>query len=132
MECLMQEHLERLDSITYEIRGIRDFEPDYMNLMVAHREVVFFQIQLVKNREVEQFREVLDRFNLRIAGAVIPIWSDYLESSIEVADKLWAFTRDAIYCRATRESFTLKWLMELMGEAKLVAASTGPQMLAFS
>lgn len=132
VDCLMQEHLSRLDAITYQIRAIRDFDPDYMNLMVAHREVVFFQIQLVKNREVAQFQEVLEHFNLRIAGAVIPVWSDYLESSVEVADKLWALTRDAIYCRASQESFGFEWLRELMEEARLVAGYQPSRSLAYS
>ncbi|GAB3226605.1 TetR/AcrR family transcriptional regulator [Algoriphagus aestuariicola] len=129
IDALMSEHLSRLDSLTYQIREASDFQPDFF---LDHKEVFFFQIQLVKNREVELFDEVLNHFNTRIAAAIIPIWSDYLESSIEVADKLWGLTRDAIFCRARQESFTQDWLLGLMAEAKLVAGYHQPQLLAYS
>ncbi|HSF55556.1 MAG TPA: TetR/AcrR family transcriptional regulator [Algoriphagus sp.] len=122
IDSLMQEHLNRLISLTYQIMEIRQFEPEYFNLMIEHREVFFFQLQLVKNRETELFKTTLNQFNNRISAAVIPVWSDYLESSIEVAEKLWGFTRDAIYCRATKDNFGYHWLADLVSEAKLIAS----------
>ncbi len=131
IDCLMGEHLGRLNSLTYQIREIRNFEPEYFDFLIGHKEVFFFQVQLVKNRETELFRDTLDHFNARIAAAVIPVWSDYLESSIEVADKLWALTRDAVFCRATQDSFTQRWLADLMSEAKAIAGYQNSQSLAY-
>lgn len=122
LECLMNEHLDRLNSLAFQIREIRQFEPEYINLTIEHREVFLFQIQLVKNREMTLFQNTLSRFNSRISAAVIPVWSDYLEVSIAIAEKLWGMTRDALYCRASRENFTYHWLLDLVNEAKLIAS----------
>ena len=131
MECLMNEHLVRLNALTYRIREIRKFDPEYFAFLVEHKEVFFFQVQLVKNREIELFNSILNRFNARIAGAVIPIWSDYLESTIEVADKLWGLFRDAMYCRSTRDNFTCDWLADLMSEAKLIVSNQNSSAMAY-
>ena len=131
IDCLMKAHLGRLNSLTHQIREIQNFEPDYFNLLIKNKETFFFQVQLVKNREIELFNDTLSQFNARIAVAVIPVWSDYLESSIEVGDKLWALTRDAVYCRATHENFTYSWLLDLMSEAKLIASYQNSQSLAY-
>ncbi|OOG74832.1 TetR/AcrR family transcriptional regulator [Algoriphagus sp. A40] len=131
LECLMNEHLDRLNSLAFQIRGIKQFEPDYLNLSIDHLEVFFFQIQLVKNRETTLFQNTLSRFNSRISAAVIPVWSDYLEVSIEVAEKLWGLTRDALYCRASKENFTYNWLLDLVNEAKLIGSYQNSPTLAY-
>jgi AcrR family transcriptional regulator len=131
VDCLMKAHLGRLDALIPQIREIRNFEPEYFDLLIKNKETLFFQVQLVKNREIELFNDTLSQFNARIAVAVIPVWSDYLESAIDVGGKLWALTRDAIYCRATQENFTHSWLLDLMSEAKVIASYQNSQSLAY-
>ncbi|GAA0879603.1 hypothetical protein GCM10009119_25710 [Algoriphagus jejuensis] len=131
VECLMNEHRGRLDSLTQQIREIRNFNPEYFEFLIEHKESFFFQIQLAKNRETELFHETLNYFNSRIAAAAIPCWSDYLESSIEVAEKLWGLTRDAMVCRVTSEQFTYSWLADLASEAKMIACQQRPRSLAY-
>lgn len=120
LECLMKEHVGRLNSITSQIREVRHFDPEYFELLIKYKEEFFFQIQLMKNRETELFNTVLNIFNTRISAAVIPVWSDYLDTSVEVADKLWGMTRDTLYCRATGANFSFVWLRELASEARQI------------
>src|SRR5690606_3593500 len=130
LESLMDEHLRRLNSMTLQIRQIRHFDPEYLEFLIQHKEAFFFQIQLMKNRETGLFSSVLDIFNQRICAAVIPVWSDYLDASIEVADKLWGMTRDSMYCRATAANFNFSWLRELAGEARLIVNFQDSQAMA--
>lgn len=121
LDGLMQEHLDRLNSLTFQIREVRQFEPEYLNLLTEHREVLFFQIQLVKNRETELFNRTLSQFNSRITTAILPVWSDYVEASMEISEKLWGMTRDSMYCRATQDNFDYDWFVDLVSNAKLIA-----------
>ena len=130
LECLMKDHLRRLNEMTRKIREIQNFDPEYFNFMISHKEEIFVQIQLMKNREIELYQGVLNLFDSRISAAVIPVWSDYLDSSIEVANKLWGMSRDTLYCRATRENFSFSWLNEMAGEARQIAGFHHSQAMA--
>jgi AcrR family transcriptional regulator len=130
LESLMEEHLGRLNSMTNQIRQIRHFDPEYLEFLIEYKEVFFFQIQLMKNRETELFNTVLNIFNRQICAAVIPVWSDYLNTPIDVADKLWGMTRDSLYCRATATNFNFTWLRQLASEARLIVNFQNSQAMA--
>ena len=130
VDCLMSEHLGRLNSITRQIREIQYFDPEYIHLLIEHREAFLFQIQLLRNREVGLFENISDQFSAKISAAVIPVWSDYLDASIEVANRLWSMTREAISSRATKDSFTFGWLLDVVSEAKLIASCQSSQTVA--
>lgn len=130
MECLMKEHLRRLNSMTIRIREIRLFDPEYVDFLLEHREEFFFQVQLTKNREEESFNSILEVFNQRISAAVLPVWSDYVEAPIELADRLWGMTRDALYCRATASNFNFGWLRGQVNEARQLVHVQNPQAIA--
>ena len=126
----MSEHIARLNFITRQIREIQYFDPEYIHLLIEHREAFLFQIQLLRNREVGLFENISDQFSARISAAVIPVWSDYLDVSVEVADRLWSMTREAISSRATKDSFTFGWLLDVVSEAKLIASCQSSQTVA--
>lgn len=120
LECLMKEHGARMNYLTDQIRSIRFFDPEYLHLLIEHKETFFFQVQLVRNQETELYNTTRNVFNSRISAAVLPVWSDYLDAPVELADKLWGMTRDTLYCRATVNNFGFDWLREFIREAKYI------------
>lgn len=117
-ETMMKEHLERADQIADSIRRIGTFDPDFYQIMMDHKEPVLFQMQLVKNRETELYASTFQQFNSKIVGAVIPVWSDYLQVPCDVASSIWTITRDSFYARITEENFHSRFIQDLVKEVK--------------
>lgn len=118
IELLMKEHLGRLDLLSYQIRRIKHFDPEYLDFLMANRETVLFQMQLVRNRENPLFGNTMEQFSARVTSAVLPVWSNYLGTSVTVSGKLWGIIRDTFYSRVTSDSFNFEWMSELSKEVK--------------
>lgn len=117
-ELLMKEHLGRLDLLSFQIRKIKQFDPEYLHFLMANREAVLFQMQLVRNRENPLFATTLEQFSLRITSAVLPVWSNYLGTNVAVSGKLWGIIRDTFYSRVTPDNFNFEWMYKLSNEVK--------------
>lgn len=117
-ELLMKEHLGRLDLLSFQIRGIKNFDPEYIQLLMANREIVLFQMQLVRNRENPLFGNTMEQFSVRVTSAVLPVWSNYLGTSPAISGKLWGIIRDTFYSRVTSDNFNFDWISELSREVK--------------
>lgn len=118
IELLMKEHLGRLDMLSYQIRRIKHFDPEYLDFLMANRETVLFQMQLVRNRENTLFAFTLEQFSKRITAAVLPVWSNYLGTTVTISGKLWGIIRDTFYSRVTAENFNFDWMSELSNEVR--------------
>ncbi|OOG76545.1 TetR/AcrR family transcriptional regulator [Algoriphagus sp. A40] len=117
-ELLMKEHLGRLDLLSYQIRRIKDFDPEYIQFLMENRETVLFQIQLVRHRENPLFAKTMNQFSERATAAVLPVWSSYLGTSVTISGKLWGIIRDTFYSRVTPDNFNFEWMSELSREVK--------------
>lgn len=117
-ELLMKEHLGRLDLLSFQIRRIKSFDPEYIQFLMENRETVLFQMQLVRNRENPLFGITMEQFSARVTSAVLPVWSNYLGTSVTVSGKLWGIIRDTFYSRVTPDNFNFEWMSELSKEVK--------------
>lgn len=118
LELLMKEHLGRLDLLSYQIRQIKQFDPEYLDFLMRNRDTVLFQMQLVRNRENPLFGRTLEQFSVRITAAILPIWSSYLGTTVTVSGKLWGIIRDTFYSRVTPDNFNFEWMSELSMEVR--------------
>ncbi|RIW12595.1 TetR/AcrR family transcriptional regulator [Algoriphagus lacus] len=118
MDELLKEHLRILENILFEIQQIREFEPEYMQLMMRYKQTVLFQMQLVKNREVKDFFETAQKFNLAVKQSVAPVFANYLNVPVEEAPKYWEVLRDSFYSRVTFKTFSPEWIGAFARELK--------------
>lgn len=118
LELLMKMHLSRLDMLSYQIRQIKHFDPEFLNFLMANRETVLFQMQLVQNRENPLFSATLEQFSNRITAGVLPVWSNYLGTTVTVSAKLWGIIRETFYSRVRGDNFNFEWMTELSKEVR--------------
>lgn len=117
-ELMMKEHLGRLDLLSYQIRRIKEFDPEYLDFLMANRSTVLFQMQLVRNRETPLFATTMEQFSVRVTAAILPVWSNYLGTTVTVSGKLWGIIRDTFYSRVTPDNFNFEWMSELSKEVR--------------
>ena len=118
LDELMKEHLKITQEIGKQIRKIRDFDPEYMELMMKYKQTVLFQTQLVKNREIKNFFETAQQVNQVILTNVTPVFAKYLGVREEEAPKYWELLRDSFYSRVTFKTFSPEWIAAFAGELK--------------
>ena len=121
LEFLMTEHLSRVEDLINQIRGISPLDPQFFQILTAHKETVFFQVQLVKNREVDLFANTLQQVNRRISEAVVPLWKEFLNLPGELSSETLESIRESFYSRITPENFSSSWLGDFAREARLMA-----------
>lgn len=121
LEFLMTEHLSRVEDLIDQIQGINLRDPHYFQILEGHKETVFFQVQLVKNREVELFANTLQQVNRRISEAVVPLWKEYLNLPDDLSSETLETIRELFYTRITPENFSSSWFADFAREARVVA-----------
>lgn len=113
--ALMAEHLERAHAYAEQIKLIKDFDPEYIQLMVKNKVSVLFQMQLIKNREIKQFFETAQQVNEIIVPVMSPVFGRYLGVSPEEAGRFWILLRDSFHSRVTSKTFSEEWISAFTG-----------------
>ncbi len=119
-EYLVQHHHEQVDRLVRDIGTIQRFDPDYLEVMLHHRDTVMATMQLVRNRHIKLFEKAFTETNHKIDQALLPIWSLYLgiPHQPELAQRYQAMVRDVFYSRVKPELMNYEFLHDLYSEAK--------------
>ncbi|MBN7812617.1 TetR/AcrR family transcriptional regulator [Algoriphagus sp. H41] len=120
LEQLMQLHLANEERLIPEFVELAQIDRRFVELMVAHKQTILFQTQLVKNRDVKLFQDTFQQVHQMVEAAIEPAWVRYLGISEEVAMRYWRLIRDTFYARVTLESFNQEWVAGFVKEARLI------------
>ncbi|GAB3223416.1 helix-turn-helix transcriptional regulator [Algoriphagus aestuariicola] len=120
LERLMQMHVSNEERLFPELTKLQEIDGRFIELILANKETILFQTQLVKNRDVRLFQDTFVKVNKMVEQAIGQAWVRFLGVSEAVALKYWRLIRDTFYARVTRESFHQEWVVDFVKEAKLI------------
>lgn len=124
---LIQHHFENTRDMAEAIRKLKDYNPSFIKLLVDRKTAVFFQMQLIRNRNVDVFLKAHTEAAQLIFPAIIPLWSDYVELPPEIAQKYWSIMRDTFNSRITLKNYSVSFISEMteqIRELVRIAAET--------
>lgn len=131
LNALMEEHLNRAHSYADQIILIRDFDPEYIQLLIKNKPLIMFQMQLVKYREFKIFSNTAQKVNDIIIPIISPVFGRYLGVPAEEAVKFWVLLRDSFYSRVTLKSFSAEWISAFTAELRNVLYQVSSRGIGF-
>jgi AcrR family transcriptional regulator len=122
LEFILEYQMSKVDSFVKEIKGIDEYDPHYLDLLIRHHRIILFNSQLIKNCHIKFYDTALQEINARIDECILPIWSKHvgLDHDLDLSRRYYAIIRDYMYIRLTPELFQYDFLSALASEAKLI------------
>jgi AcrR family transcriptional regulator len=118
LKHLIQENDRIIDEVVEAIAKLDSYDPGFFNLMLQHKYVSFFHIQLVRNRHVRIFREAHQRNNKRIDSLTLPFFSKEVGLPEDVAAPYYEIMRDTFYTRVDFKTMNFEFLHSMMEKFK--------------
>ncbi|HEY5822774.1 MAG TPA: TetR/AcrR family transcriptional regulator [Cyclobacteriaceae bacterium] len=117
---LLALHEKKIDLLIKGIHEVSDFDPGYLELLVASPATVMFQVQLTRNKHGFSFYKASEKEDQRISNALAPLWSDYLgmHNNEALALRYYYFVRDMLYTRVSFENLNYTFLYNLISESR--------------
>lgn len=110
---LIQHHLELALNFANHTRKLKDFDPSFIQLLLDEKTIVFFEMQLNRNRNLDSFNKAHVEVSEYMAEAILPIWSDYLGLPPKIAKGHWEFMRDSFNSRITLKTYSFEFIQNL-------------------
>lgn len=120
LEHLMKYHLIQAHAIANDLRLIKNFDPDFIEILLKHSLQVIAHMQLVRNRHDKLLNEVFKQANGFVDLALLPSWAEFIgtPNNHEFALKYFEQVRDMFYSRITFKTMNHDFLKSLIYEAK--------------
>ncbi len=118
MEALLQYHIARHHLLSEAARACKEMVPDFLNLLLAHEQDLFFNRQLRVHRHLPGYSACIDKFHQPIEESFIDIWTKSLrlENERYLAQALLKLVVDNFYMRITEETMNYTWLVAFFQE----------------
>jgi AcrR family transcriptional regulator len=119
---LFEHNQNNIELYCQGITKLKDFESGYAQLMIDHKDIVLFHIQLSKHRFKKIYYDEFLRSNKKIESCLIPLWANYvgIRNNRALAESLYFQVRDIFITRATPKNLDKEFLNELINEFKNV------------
>jgi AcrR family transcriptional regulator len=116
-------HVVKVDHFLDDISKIKNFDPDYLNLLVKYATTVMFQIQLTRKKNEYAFCRISDVLDQKVERAVEKLWRDFLgiPDDPALAERFFIIIRDVFSTRVSFENLNYPFLHQLAMEAKQLA-----------
>jgi len=113
-------HEKKVNQLIKCISELSDFDPGYLNLLIANPATVMFQVQLTRNKHGFSFYKASELADQRISNAIAALWSDYLGmgSNEALALRYYHFVRDMFYTRVSFDNLNYMFLHNLISESR--------------
>jgi AcrR family transcriptional regulator len=133
---LMKYHISMAELLANDMRQMKSFDPDFINVLLNYPLSILVHMQLVRNRQESQFNDVFNKINGFTDQAVLPAWAEFIGTPHhpEFALKYFEQARDMFYSRITMKNMNPVFLHSLIYEAKTLVQqaikiqSTQPQV----
>jgi AcrR family transcriptional regulator len=108
---LMEYHDLNGRKFVQEISLIKEFMPDYVNLLIKYKTGVSVQMQLRKNANIPMFKECFYRVQKRNNIYQIPLWAGYLNlTDHQLATELQEIAMEVLMTRMESQKLTFDFL----------------------
>jgi len=133
---LMKYHILLAEQLANDMRQMKNFDPDFIHVLLKYPIPVLVHMQLVRNRHESQLIEVFNKINRFTDQAVLPAWAEFIGTPYhhEFALKYFEQARDMFYSRITLKDMNHEYLHTLIYDAKglvqeaIKINSTQPQL----
>jgi AcrR family transcriptional regulator len=120
LEHLMKHHEVYAQKLSNDMRLMKQFDPDFIHVLLKYPIAVLVHMQLVRNRHDKFLFQVYNEINDLVDRAVLPGWAVFIGTphNHEFALKYFEQTRDMFYSRITLKYMNHAYLHNLIYEAK--------------
>lgn len=122
LEKLMEHHRQLAISYMNELKQIRQFDPEYMELLIKYAKPLMFTNQLVRNREVKLLADTHRLINDMLDPVLSKLFADFIgfQDHLEFSTKYYNQVRYMFHAQITPERMNFPFLRDFMYEAKEV------------
>jgi AcrR family transcriptional regulator len=123
LEELMKYHLKLADQIKLEIKEANTFDPDFLMLMVEHKDYFKVQMQLLLNKRSVLFLQTFTAAAEKYVEDIIILWAAFLEihHCPDFVQKYYYMTRSMFFTQVTSKNINYPFLKKLALESKSLA-----------
>jgi AcrR family transcriptional regulator len=113
-------HHTQVELYIVDTKKCRDFDPDFLNVLINHKIPVLAHMQLVMNRHLPPFFEAYKQVNVKTDRAILPQWSAFIgiPDQPELALQYLEQVRDMFYSRISPHTINYEFLHALVHEAR--------------
>jgi len=126
---LLEHHLEVSKQFLNKLKHLRNFDPEYIDLLIEFRTSTYVQMQLRRNSENPYFKAVFEKVSRRNDMETIALWAAYLNipNNQTLSLGFWQIARDVFYLRLTFEKMNPEYIRGLVEEVKGLVARLQPK-----
>lgn len=122
MSELIKLHLEHAQRYVAEIKKLDNFDPEFIDLLVAEKEIILFHRQLNKNADNVVFRKTFIEINAVVDCEILRLWAKEIQLPPDPAFKLFDLVRDTFYSRISPKNYSATTVRQIVDEVKLFLA----------
>jgi len=120
LEYLMKHHITLAEKITIDMNQIKQFDPDFIHVLLKYPLTILVHMQLVRNRQDKFLNEVYGIVNGFVDKAILSTWAEFIGTphNHEFAFKYFELARDMFYSRITLNNLNHDFVHNLIYDAK--------------
>lgn len=105
-----------------DVAEIKSIDPEYLQVLVKHKTLVMFHLQLIRRKDNQSFSNVAQEIDEKEFVLLRELWSDYLgiHEHPDLAMRYFSVVRDMFYARMSFQNMKYPFLHNLMDEARMV------------
>ena len=117
---LLSLHQSKISEFLRDVRQIKTFDPEYLQLLMKHATTVMFQVQLTRHKSRPAFYEASEIVDQRVNLAVRALWSEYMDDPghSDLSIRYYYIIRDMIYTRISFRKLEYDFLRSMVSEAR--------------
>jgi AcrR family transcriptional regulator len=123
LEKLMKHHLQLAVAYTNELKAIKQFDPEYMELLIRYSKEMMFTTQLVRYRHLRLLEKTHELMNEMIDPVLSNLFADFIDFKdyAEFSTKYFNQVRYMFHARITPERLNYEYLRDFMYQARELA-----------
>jgi AcrR family transcriptional regulator len=122
LEKLMDHHLKYATAYASELKKVKHFDPEYIELLIKYNAQIIFATQLIKNRNNKLLFGTQQSINEMIDPVLSKIFADFIghKDHLEFSAKYYNQVKYMFHAQITPENMNYPFLRDFMYEAREV------------
>jgi AcrR family transcriptional regulator len=120
LEELTKYHENLTKKFSNEIAQLKQFDPDYFEVLVEYKDSFFVNMHLGRYRIYPELKEHSYNGRNLHEKRIMPLWAEYInvKDNPELAFEIWKVVRDAVFLRLTYHDMNLESLNSAIKDIK--------------
>ncbi len=123
LEELLDHHAQSLAHVNEEFTSCKSFDPEYIDKLVEHKKMLFFNKQLLINRHYKPFGLLFDKEINKGKKDLLGLVSQYLDldHSKNLASIILEISIENFYLQINKENLSYKFIKDFIFKFRLLA-----------